>query len=48
MSLDPDDTRPPYLQVATALRAAILTREIGLCDKLPSQNELVERYGVRA
>ncbi|MGF0115459.1 GntR family transcriptional regulator [Promicromonospora sp. Marseille-Q5078] len=46
MSLDPDDPRPPYLQVATALRAAILTRRIEPGDKLPSQNELAERYGV--
>ncbi|MCA5894306.1 GntR family transcriptional regulator [Isoptericola sp. NEAU-Y5] len=46
MSLDPDDPRPPYLQVATALRAAILTRKIEPGDKLPSQNELAERYGV--
>jgi DNA-binding transcriptional regulator YhcF (GntR family) len=44
--LDPDDPRPPYQQVAAALRAAILTRTIAPGDKLPSQKELGERYGV--
>jgi DNA-binding transcriptional regulator YhcF (GntR family) len=46
MSLDPDDPRPPYQQVAASLRAAILTRTIAPGDKLPSQKELGERYGV--
>jgi len=46
MSLDPDDARPPYLQVAAAVRAAILTRKFEPGEKLPSQNELAERYGV--
>ncbi|GAA2018225.1 GntR family transcriptional regulator [Terrabacter terrae] len=46
MSLDPDDPRPPYQQVAAALRAAILTRQIAPGDKLPSQVELARRYGV--
>src|SRR4051794_38221054 len=46
MSLDPDDPRPPYQQVANALRAAILTRKFQAGEKLPSQNELAERYGV--
>lgn len=46
MSLDPDDPRPPYLQVAAAVRAAILTRTVGPGEKLPSQHELAERYGV--
>ncbi|MFE7406479.1 GntR family transcriptional regulator [Isoptericola sp. NPDC057559] len=32
--------------MATALRAALLTRKIEPGDKLPSQNELAERYGV--
>lgn len=44
--LDPDDPRPPYQQVAAAIRAAILTRTIAPGDKLPSQKELGERYGV--
>jgi DNA-binding transcriptional regulator YhcF (GntR family) len=46
MSLDPDDPRPPYQQVAHALRAAILTRKFEPGEKLPSLNELAERYGV--
>lgn len=46
MSLDPDDPRPPYQQVAAALRAAILTRKIEPGDKLPSQAELARTYGV--
>jgi DNA-binding transcriptional regulator YhcF (GntR family) len=46
MALDLDDPRPPYQQVAGALRAAILTRKFSPGDKLPSQHELAERYGV--
>lgn len=46
MSLDPDDPRPPYLQVANALRAAILTKQFQPGDRLPSGNELSKRYGV--
>lgn len=46
MSLDPDDPRPPYQQVASALRAAILTRTFAPGDKLPSGSELAKRYGV--
>lgn len=46
MTLDPDDPRPPYRQVANALRAAILTRKLAPGDKLPSGNELAQRYGV--
>ena len=40
MDLDPDDPRPPYQQVANALRAAILTRKFAPGEKLPSGNEL--------
>ncbi|WP_436493400.1 GntR family transcriptional regulator [Actinokineospora sp. HUAS TT18] len=46
MGLDPDDPRPPYQQVANALRASILTKTFGPGDKLPSGPELAERYGV--
>jgi DNA-binding transcriptional regulator YhcF (GntR family) len=46
MSLDPDDERPPYQQVAAALRAAILTGEYGPGDRLPSQERLSADYGV--
>lgn len=44
--LDPEDPRPPYQQVANALRAAILTRTFKPGDKLPSGPELAKRYGV--
>lgn len=46
MALDPDDPRPPYQQVANALRAAILTRKLAPGEKLPSGNELAKHYGV--
>ena len=46
MTLDPDDPRPPYLQIANALRAAILTRQLTPGEQLPSGNELAKRYGV--
>ena len=46
MALDPDDPRPPYVQVASALRAAILTKKLEPGDKLPSGNQLAEHYGV--
>lgn len=46
MSLDPDDPRPPFQQVASALRAAILTRKIAPGEKLPSHDELAATYGV--
>lgn len=46
MSLDPDDSRPPYQQIASHLRAAILTHTIGPGEKLPSQAELAAEYGV--
>jgi DNA-binding transcriptional regulator YhcF (GntR family) len=45
-ALDPDDPRPPYLQVANALRAAILTRKLEPGEKLPSGPQLAKRYGV--
>src|SRR6266568_7982219 len=46
MSLDPDDPRPPYVQIANALRAGILTRAFAPGEQLPSGNELAKRYGV--
>jgi DNA-binding transcriptional regulator YhcF (GntR family) len=46
MSLDPDDPRPPYVQVANALRAAILTKKFTPGEKLPSRNELAKTYAV--
>ncbi|MEJ3652791.1 GntR family transcriptional regulator [Actinomycetes bacterium KLBMP 9759] len=46
MALDPDDSRPPYIQIASALRAAILTKAVKGGEKLPSRNELAKRYDV--
>jgi DNA-binding transcriptional regulator YhcF (GntR family) len=46
MPLDPEDPRPPYQQVANALRAAILTRKFQPGDQLPSGSELATEYGV--
>jgi len=46
MALDPDDPRPPYVQVANALRAAILTKKFQAGDKLPSRQELAKTYNV--
>lgn len=46
MELDPDDPRPPYQQVANALRAAILTRTFQPGEKLPSGPDLANRFGV--
>lgn len=46
VELDPDDPRPPYQQVANALRASILTRKFLPGEKLPSGPELAERFGV--
>jgi DNA-binding transcriptional regulator YhcF (GntR family) len=45
-ALDPDDPRPPYIQVAGALRAAILTKTFEPGDQLPSGSQLAARYGV--
>lgn len=45
-ALDLDDPRPPYLQVANMLRAAILTKKLSPGERLPSQTDLAKRYGV--
>jgi DNA-binding transcriptional regulator YhcF (GntR family)/predicted enzyme related to lactoylglutathione lyase len=44
--LDPDDSRPPYVQVAAALRASIRNGALQPGGKLPSGSELAQRYGV--
>lgn len=44
--LDPDDPRPPFQQVANALRAAIRTRRFAPGAQLPSLNELSKTYDV--
>ncbi|MFG2219551.1 GntR family transcriptional regulator [Streptomyces sp. NPDC048685] len=46
MALDPDDPRPPYVQITNALRAAILTKMLQPGEQLPSQAELTKRYSV--
>ncbi|WP_409482773.1 GntR family transcriptional regulator [Arsenicicoccus dermatophilus] len=46
MALDLDDPRPPYQQVAASLRASILTGVFPPGEKMPSQAELSEHYGV--
>ena len=44
--LEPDDHRPTSQQIAGVLRAVILTKRIGPGERLPSQLDLAERYGV--
>jgi len=44
--LDPDDPKTPSQQIASKLRAAILTGKLKAGDKLPSQPDLANRYGV--
>ena len=46
MSLDPNDERPPYLQVSSVLRAEILTKKFEPGTQLPSGPELSKRFGV--
>jgi GntR family transcriptional regulator len=45
MSIDPTDPRPPYRQIADQLRADIYGHVLAPGDQLPSERELVERYG---
>jgi DNA-binding transcriptional regulator YhcF (GntR family) len=46
VTLDPDDPRPPYVQVANTLRAAILTKALSPGEQLPSGADLAARYSV--
>ena len=46
VGIDKADERPPYRQIAAALREAIQRGKLGPGDKLPSESELVEHYGV--
>lgn len=41
-----DDRRPPYQQVADALRAAIRNGSYAAGDRLPTVAELAEQHGV--
>jgi DNA-binding GntR family transcriptional regulator len=43
---DLDDPRPLYMRLADGLRDAIERGEYEVGDKLPSQAELMEQYGV--
>lgn len=45
MPLDPATGRPAYQQIAAELREAIYTRQLSPGDKLPSERELVNRFG---
>jgi len=45
-TIDPDDPRPPFRQVADVIRAAILTGRLTPGDKIPSGPELAERYHI--
>ncbi|MGH8909805.1 MAG: GntR family transcriptional regulator [Egibacteraceae bacterium] len=43
--IDPTDPRPPFRQIADDLRRAIASGEYSPGDRVPSERELVERYG---
>ncbi|MFD0855858.1 GntR family transcriptional regulator [Actinomadura adrarensis] len=43
--IDPTDPRSPSRQIADELRKAIRSGDLSPGDKLPSERELVERYG---
>lgn len=45
-TLDPDDPRPPYLQVAAALREAIESGSIPRGGQVPSYGQIAQDYGV--
>lgn len=44
--LDPDDSRPPYLQIAAALTTSIDEGELEPGDQLPALNTLASEYEV--
>lgn len=44
--LDPDDTRPPYQQMAEAIREAIIAGEYPPGAALPSRSSLAHMFGV--
>jgi GntR family transcriptional regulator len=46
MSINRTDPRPPYWQIAQHLRTAIYQRELAPGARLPSERELMDRYGV--
>lgn len=44
--LDPDDARPPYRQVADAIRSGIQSGELAPGEQLPTLQALASEYGV--
>lgn len=44
--LDPEDPRTPSQQISNQIRAAIKLGKLKAGEKLPSQPDLAERYGV--
>jgi GntR family transcriptional regulator len=46
MELDPTAPKPLYQQLADVLRSQILRQELSAGQRLPSEPELVEQYGV--
>lgn len=44
--LDPEDSRPPYRQIAEALRRRIRSGDLAPGARLPAVHELAEEYGV--
>src|SRR3954447_25431650 len=45
-ALDPTSDRPVFKQIADGLRAAILRGELEAGSRVPSEQELINRYGV--
>ncbi|WP_439377469.1 GntR family transcriptional regulator [Amycolatopsis lexingtonensis] len=46
MPLNPDDSRPPYLQIVEDLTTKIESGDLGPGAKLPSRAEMTADYGV--
>jgi GntR family transcriptional regulator len=46
VAVTPNDPRPPYVQVADDLRAAIASGRWAPGEKLPSNRDLAQEYGV--
>ncbi len=46
MGLNPDDSRPAYLQIADAIRESIRAGELGPGDQIPSTAELMSSFDV--
>lgn len=46
MKVDSNDPRPPYAQIADAMRESIRAGELAPGERLPSGRELATHYGV--